>query len=258
MLVREFFRRVSTTMGDAAPQFRRWGELEMVQATNDGQNALAKYLPSAGGRIDSVKLQPGSKQYLGTIPANRIIPGNGSTPADVTVIQAQSVVCNMGSDGATPGAAVSVVSREMLDAHSRAWRAVAGASEIEHYTFNPQTPQYIYVYPPVRAVGDVWVEMELLACPPAIPDPASAGVYGTSGASSAVLGVPDIHADDLLHYVCARLWMKDSEDGTNAARAQYHAGIFIQSLNAQAVVQIGNNPGLKVLPLTPSIPAAAS
>lgn len=259
MLVRDFFGRVSRLLTDIAPQFRRWSEVELVQAANDGQTALAKYLPSAGGRIDAIKLQPGSRQFIGTIPAARILPGDGSTAADVRVIQLQDIVCNMGADGATPGAAVSVVSREMLDAHSPGWRTAAGAAVIEHYTFDPRTPGYFYVYPPVRASGgDVWVEAMLLACPPAIPLPEEAGAYGISGASTAVLGIPDTHADDLLNYVLARAWMKDAETAGSPQLAQLHANLFVQSVNAQATVQTGTNPGLKVLPLSPNILAAAS
>lgn len=262
-LAREFLRRVCTTLGDLSPQFRRWSEVELVQATNDGQIALAKYLPSAGGRVDSVKLVPGSIQHLGTIPADRNVPGTpGVWPAssEIEVIQVQGVICNMGSNGSTPGAAITPVQRELLDAYNRAWRTSGDPlGEVEHFTFNPQTPRTIEVYPPVRSIGgDVWVMMELLACPKPLPMPAIAGAYAVAGSSTAVLGVPDTHVDDLHNYVLARMWMKDAETAGNAQLAQMHANLFVQSVNAQATVQTGHNPNLKMLPFAPAAPATAS
>lgn len=261
-LAREFFQRVCTTLSDLAPQFRRWSEVELVQAANDGQVALAKYLPSAGGRVDSVKLSAGSIQHLGVIPADRNMPGvPGVWPAssDIDVIQIQGVICNMGSNGLTPGASITPVQRELLDAYSRSWRSGPNSGEVEHFTFNPQTPRTIEVYPPVRSIGgDVWVLMELLACPKPLPMPSSAGVYAVAGSSTATLGIPDTHVDDLLNYVLARAWMKDAETAGNAQLAQMHANLFVQSVNAQAAVQTGHNPNLRALPLSPNIPAAAS
>lgn len=257
MLVRNLFHRVSTALSDADPQFRRWTELELVQAANDGQIAIATYLPSAGGRVDVIKLSPGSRQFVGTIPAASVIPGDGQLPDDIRVIQVQDIVRNMGADGASPGAAVSVVSREDLDAVSRIWHTTRPARAIEHYAVDPRMPGYIYVYPPVRTEG-LWVEAMLLACPREIPAPAAPGDYAVNGQSSARIGVPDQHATDLLNYILARCWMKDAEEAANQSLAQTYAAMFVNSINAQAQVQTGHNPNLKNLPMTPSIPAAAA
>ena len=47
MLVREVLRRVCTLLTDVSPQFVRWSEGELVDWVNDGQLAIARYLPTA-------------------------------------------------------------------------------------------------------------------------------------------------------------------------------------------------------------------
>lgn len=255
-LVKEVFHRAGILLNDLNPQFRRWTELEFVYWLNDGQRAIAKYVPIAATRVDAVKLAKGSRQSLALIQAASIVPGDGSTPADVQGLSLTDIVRNMGIDGATPGASISVVSRELLDAYSRMWHASRASRVIEHYTYDPTTPQHFYVYPP--AAEGVWVEINYCADPKPVPAPAQAGAYGKDGASTQTITLDDRWADDLLNYVVARAWMKDAEHAGNAASVQLYSGLFINSINAQVAALTGKNPNLRNLPFAPEPAAAAS
>lgn len=255
-LVKDVLYRVSGQLLDLKPQFLRWTEKELVLALNDGQRAIAKYVPIAGSRIDTIKLAAGSRQSIAHIPAASIKPGDGSTPADVHGLFLNDIVRNMGADGLTPGASVSVCPRDALDAFSRLWHAKANAKAIDHYTFDPRTPQAFYVYPPVAS--GVWVEASIIAAPKDIPLPASPGGYAHDAASVQQISIDDRWLDDLMNYILARAWMKDAEDASNAANVQLYSGLFINSINAQVQALTGQNPNLKLLPMTADIPAAAS
>lgn len=254
MLVRDFLYRVSTTLHDTAPQFKRWSERELVNWINDGQRALAKYLPQAGARTDAVRLVPGTLQRIDKILAARLIDRDGATPAaDVKGVMLFDLVCNLGADGATRGAVVTPVDRSSLDRANRLWHGATVATSIDHFTYDPRNPTVFYVSPPVHATTPVWAEMSWSAQPKEVTAGGDKGseIYLSTGANTEALSIDDLYADDLVHYVCARAYMKDAEDG-DTGNAGAHAQTFLASLNAQVAAITGNNPNLQTLPFAPA------
>lgn len=255
-LVREVLQRASTLLNDIDPQFLRWKEADMIRWLNEGQRAVAKFVPIAGARIDTIKLAVGARQSIATIPAASIIPGDGSLPEDVQGLFLNEITRNMGADGRTPGAVVTVVSRELLDASSRMWHTTRPAKAIDHFTFDPRNPQAFYVFPPA---GDAcWVEANLVVAPKNIPLPSTAGEYAHDGISARTLSLDDRWADDVLAYLLARAFMVESDQQFGAQQVQLYSSMFTGSINAQVQALTGNNPNLRTLPLVPEIPAAAS
>lgn len=258
-LVRDFMRDLDNLLKD--PGFVRWSQAERVSYVNAGQMAIAKFVPIAASRTDAVKLRPGSRQSISLIAAADVIPGDGSDAADVRGLFLQDIAYNLGADGQTPGAAISIIPRDEMDGFSLTWRQERGDTEIQHYIYDPQQPLYFETYPPVAAAG-TWVEMAYVAAPDDIPAPDPDAVpaidYAPDGASTQVLGIQDRWRDDLLNYTLARCWMKDAEDAANAANVQLFSGLFVNSINAQVQVLTGHNPNLKNLPFAPNMPAAAS
>lgn len=255
-LVRDVFHRAGILLNDVTPQFVRWTVRELVGWCNEGQRAIAKYVPIAGGRVDVIKLAAGSRQSISRIAASSVIPGDGSAPADIHGLFLNEVIRNLGANGATPGPIITVTPREALDATNRNWHAMRASKSIDHFTFDPRTPQTFYVYPP--AAESVWVEVSLIAAPKDVPLPANDADYEITGTSLATLDIDDRWADDLLNYVMARAWMKDAEDAANAANVQMYTQLFVNSINAQVTVLTGQNPNLKWAAMNANIPAAAS
>ncbi len=258
--VREVIRRISVLLNEQSPQYVRWMETELVDWLNDAQMAITSFLPSACSRVDAIKLKPGTRQSIESIAAADCKPGDGSTPTTGTTIAGKQIldfIRNMGTDGASPGRPLRLVSREVLDSQSPGWHAVSGPS-VATVCFNPQTPLYFYVYPGVPANTNVWAELAYTAAPLKIPNTGSPGaeLYLTSGSNATVISVADEYVDDLVNYVVARANMKDMKEASPAAATTFTA-LFTNSLNAKVQARTGSNPNLKALPfaVTP-LPAA--
>ena len=252
-LVRDALFRVSTQLNDLSPQFTRWTQRELISWLNDGQKAIAKYIPSSCARVDAVKLQPGTKQSIESIAQASIIPGDGSAAAQVFGHYLQSIIRNMGSNGSTPGRAIRVVDREILDTNQPDWHSVSG-TPVSQYCFDPRFPKVFYVYPGVPAATNWWVEMSFLANPVEVPQGSTATQYAWDGADSTKISVDDKYIDDLVEYILARAYLKDAEFAGNAAMANAHASVFTGSINAQATALTGVNPNLQSLPMNPNVP----
>lgn len=252
ILVRQLIADMSAHLVDTNPQFKHWTQDEMIGYLNDAQRAIAKYIVHACSRVDAVKLRAGTKQSIEHIPETDVIPGNGSTPEVVNGTFLQSIVRNMGADGATPGRPIRVVDRDILDTSNPDWHNKSGTPT--QYTFDPAAPKIFYVSPGVASGANVWVELCYLSDPVQIP---LAGDYSKDGSNSTVISVDDKYADDLKNYMLARAYTKESQFAANAQLASYHAGNFVTSLNAQATALTGVNPNLQTLPLNPNSIATA-
>lgn len=255
-LVKDVLFRVSSQLHDISPQFTRWTERELVSWLNDGQKAIAKYMPSSCARVDAIKLVAGTKQSIEKILAANIKPGDGSAAADVYGGYLQSVIRNMGSDGLTPGNAIRLVDREVLDVNNPAWHA-ATSSSISQWMFDPRMPKVFYVSPGVPAGTNLWIEASFLANPVEVAV-VTQGAYGMNGSSTLAISVDDKYIDDLVNYILARAYMKDAEFAGNANMAASHAQMFTSSINAQVSALTGVNPNLQSLPMNPnaSMPVA--
>lgn len=250
-LVKDLLYRVSVQLHDISPQFTRWTQRELVSALNDGQKAIAKYMPSSCSRVDAVKLSAGTKQSIEAILAANIKPGDGSSAANVNGHYLQSVLRNMGTDGLTPGKAIRIADREVLDVNTPDWHTQTGAS-VSIYTFDPRFPKVFYVSPGVPSNTTVWVELSFLANPVEINP---SGSYGMDGTDTTKISVDDKYVDDLVNYVLARAYMKDAEFAGNGGLAATHANLFTSSINAQVTALTGVNPNLRALPMNPNVPA---
>lgn len=251
-LVKDVLYRVSAQLHDISPQFTRWTQRELVSWLNDGQKAIAKYMPSSCSRVDAIKLQPGTRQSIDTILAANLVTGDGSTPSQVLGNYLQSVVRNMGSNGTTPGNAVRIADREVLDVNAPDWHTKT-ATTVSQYIFDPRTPKVFYVSPGVPAATNVWVEISYLASPVEV---SVSGDYAMDGTSTTKISVDDRYVDDLVNYILARAYMKDAEFANNAAQAAAATQLFASSINAQVTALTGVNPNLRSLPFNPTVPVA--
>lgn len=261
ILVREALRRVSVLLQDISPQFVKYPETQAVDALNDAHLSIAKFLPGAASRVDAVRLVPGTLQSIESIPSANVKPGDGSTPAvPVVGVNVLSIRNNMGADGLTPGKIVRIVDADILDLQDDSWHLAARAkTEVQVYTYDPLTPLYFHVSPPVHASTPVWVRMAYNAQPLRIPNTGTPGaeLYLATGSSSATIQIRDEFIDDLVNYVVARANFKDAE-WSDANKGQFFQSLFLGSLNAKVQAVTGSNPNLRRLPLATEPLAAAS
>jgi len=249
VLVKDVLWRVAALLQDTTPQFQRQPEHELVDWLNDAQVAITKFLPAACSRIDAVKLKPGTRQSIEAILAADCKPGDGSVPAvPINGTQVLDVLRNMGADGLTPGKAIRLTERKVLDSQSPLWHTVTGAA-VSSFMFDSRAPRYFYVTPGVPATGTLWVELMFTAQPIKIPNTGTAGseLYLFSGSSTTTISIADEFVDDLTDYIVARANMRETE-WSDANKAVAFSQKFLGSLNAKVTALTGSNPNLQQLP----------
>lgn len=202
-----------------------WAAAELLGWLNDGQLATVLRRPDAYTKTVSVPLAAGSKQAL---------------PADGVLLF--QVHANMGTTGITEGAAVRLVTRELLDAQNPSWRAADKAVEVEDYVYNPQTPRVFYVSPPNTGTG--YVELSYSAVPPTV-------------ALAEPIAISDVYAPALIDYILFRAYSKDAKHGNNAMRVTGHYQAWEAALAAGAQNLAAHNPNVEATAFNPAVPAGA-
>lgn len=180
----------------------RWTQEELVDWINDGQREAVVYKPSACTKNANIPLVAGTKQSL---------------PDDCNVLF--EIVRNMGADGATPGAGISVVERGLLDAQMPDWHMQKNAkAAVKHYTYSPLDQKTFYVYP--ASTGGVLVE-------------ASYGAVPATVAFGDVISIDDVCSVSLLNYLMFRAYSKDTEFAPNTANADRFYQSFLLNLKGR-------------------------
>ena len=198
----------------------RWTKTEMLGWINSAQREILIYKPNANPTLGNITTVAGSKQTL---------PAGG--------IQLLDLTRNMGSDGATPGKAITNIDRNILDTTIPGWHAttpVVATVGVDHYAFDPKFPTIFYVYPPIAAsakLEGVW----------------SALPTDLTGDDTTITGniFNDLYETVILDYVLYRAYSKDSEFTGNANRAVAHYQAFIAALTGKTKAEIGLAPEQK-------------
>lgn len=202
----------------------RWPEAELLRWLSDGQREVVIHKPEANVTNTSLQLAAGNtKQSL---------PAAG--------LQLIDVVRNLGSNGTTPGRAVRLVAREVLDAQRPDWHTEAGASAVKHFVFDARDPRTFYVYP--QPLSAFYLEVIYSVAPADLT------------AGSSVLTLSDIYANALLDYVLYRAYSKDAEYAGNANRAVAHYSAFANSIGIKTANDRSRGPSANS-PMNPNYPA---
>lgn len=200
----------------------RWPEDEQLGWLNDGQREVVLYKPNAFVKNTAVKLIAGTKQSL---------------PADG--VQLIDVPRNMGTNGTTPGRAIRITQREILDSQTPDWHFSAASAEARHYTYSPLDPKNFYVWPPQPAANQGYVEMVYGAAP-------------TDATLGSVITLDDIYATILVDYMLYRAYSKDTEFAADVNRAAAHQQAYLAALTGKAKVEVGVNPNASA-PANPNV-----
>lgn len=181
---------------------------DWVKFYNSAQRQLVLQRPDANCKYDSWKLTADTtKQPL---------------PADALVLI--SIVRNMGSDGATPGAPIREVDQSVIQDFDATWHSEAGETEVELVAYSRRTPKHFWVYPRVHATTSVYVE----------------GAYGYafSEVAYADIGSTDVEADDqfinpLLEWMLREAWSIDTDSRYAIELSGRHESAFYQALGIE-------------------------
>lgn len=198
----------------------RWTADELLGWLNDSQREVVLHKPDANPTNESMALDAETKQ---TIPAGGM--------------QLIEVVRNMGTDGNSPGRAIRLIDRKILDEQRPDWHSETAASEIKHYCFDERDPRNFYVYPP--ADGTTEVELVYSSAPDNIADD-----FDSLGDADTIT-LDNIYANALLDYIIYRAYLKDAEYAANDAKAQNAYRTFLQSVGKLDTRETLDNPYLR-------------
>lgn len=192
---------------------KRWTRAELLGWLNDGQRYITVVKPASCSVTDSMALVAGARQ---SIP--------------VWGYQLLDVMRNLGTDGATPGASIRIISREVLEGYDMNWSASTPSTVVQNYTYNPQEQMVFYVYPP--STGTNYVEITYSVLPEDITS------------ETANIGLTDAFGTILLDYILFRAQSKDGEQSIGAEHAKLYFESFSSALEAMYSGHLQNNPNV--------------
>lgn len=193
----------------------RWAVPELLSWLTDGARAIAVVRPAATAKNATFQFAAGSKQA---------IPADGWTLIDLPR--------NMGTDGSTPGRAITPTSRKDMDAFWPNWHAERQAKEIQHFMLDERDPKVFYVYPP--ADGTTRADIVYSSSVPQLSDAADE------------LPIDPVYVPALVDYVLYRAYSKDADFSANSARAVAHYQAFGEALGIATQNTAQYSPNTKV------------
>ncbi len=166
-----------------------WSAAFHLQMLNNGMKEICLVKPDAYVIDTAIQLVAGISQSL---------PASG--------FQLLDILCNMGTDGSTPGDAVKLIDREILDAMIPGWPAATTSATVQYYMYDETVPTKFLVYPPQPSSSFGYVRMRYGAAPAEI------------GLTDTIL-IPDIYRGVLQDYMLFRAYSMDSDVPASATRA---------------------------------------
>lgn len=192
---------------EALDSDRRWPRTDLLEYLNAGERTLVFLLPTAYVVTGVFQLVAGSKQSLPDGTSSFQDPSAATLPQAIEPI---SFNRNMGSDGQTPGNAISPIKRDVLDRTVPGWHTATASADIDHSIYDPRDRNNFSVYPPQPSSDMGWIEVPYSAVPPEI-------VAGAGPDYDVDINLEDSYAEPLKHYMRFRAYSKDSAQSQDAA-----------------------------------------
>lgn len=192
----------------------RWTEAELLDYLNDAQREVVLMRPDALTKTEAMALVASNTKQS--------IPSAG--------IRLMNVTRNMGADGNTPGRAIRLVDRAVLDTQVPDWHASTPANEVMHYVFDPVNPKVFYVYPRVSSARQIEI------------------VYSASPVDVALtdtIAIDDIYSNAIINYIFYRAYSKDADYAQNANLSASYWNSFVQELGLKTQVDLSTDPNAR-------------
>lgn len=214
---------------DAAKQLQddtnvTWPLPELLKWLNMGRRQICVAKPDSFVINKSVQLAPGTKQSL---------------PADGNVFM--RLTRNMGTNGSTPGRAITPMPIQVLDEQNPNWHFEGASATALHFAFDPRDQKTYYVYPAQPATGNGQAEIIYGATPPDVT-------------LDQPIGISDLFEGALLNFVLSMAYGKDSQYTRNDEKSAAYlkragdllAGMTIsEKANDASTNAIGNQRAIK-------------
>lgn len=205
---------------------QRWTDAEFMQHISDAMRTISTIDPSTSNKVVSVKLVIGTRQKL---------------PADGNMLL--TVTRNMGIDGLTPGRAIRVIRRDIIDDQNSNWHTDASVLAVYNYIYDPLDAKAFSVYPPSNGQG--YIEINYQYTP------------GEIVTVNDPIPLPDAYSVAITDYVLMRAHQKDADFAAGREKADMYMASFKMFVQGADSADLENNPNLQTTPFNPSVKGAA-
>jgi hypothetical protein len=205
----------------------RWTRSELLKWLNDAQRQIVLMQPNSSNATSTIKMVAGTRQT---------IPSDGWLLLDA--------YRNMGTDGATPGRALRIMSKELLDGFNPDWHSDPPVTIVKNYLYDIQDQTAFWVYPPSNGAG--YLQINYAKVPTELT------------LETQAIGLNDILQTVILDYILFRACSKDSDSAPGLALAQGYWAAFSASLGAKENAEAANSPNLSLVPVRGTAPGAQS
>lgn len=195
------------------PDKVRWEDSTLLRWLNAGQRQVCAVRPDAKAlRLDAT-LVDGVEQS---------IPAQGW--------KLLSVLHNVAADG-TRGRAITLITRDELNAIDLNWPAADGRDVTRHYAVDEDNPRAFEVWPAAIAGNKVRVNIAAL--------PADCATLESP------IDLSDIYEGALVDWVCFRAYNQDSDDAQDGSLANVHLQSFMTALTGKTQADASTAPKRK-------------
>jgi hypothetical protein len=198
----------------------RWTRAELLGWLNDGMRQIVTIQPSASSTTVVKQLVVGTRQTI---------------PTDGWLLL--SIYRNMGTAGTTPGRAIRIISREVLDGFNPNWHTDTAKAEVRNYIYTDQDQTAFYVYPP--NTGTQYIELNYSVQPADLT------------AETQPIPIFDVFQTALLDYILYRACSKDAEYAPGLQLASQYSASFVAAIQGKNVSEISGNPSMSLGPRNP-------
>ena len=195
----------------------RWTRAELLQWLNDGQRQIVQIKPTNNNKVASLTLVAGTRQ---------------SIPADGWMLL--GVTRNMGMNGITPGPAVRLASREIMDSLNPNWHTDPADAVVQNFIYDLSDQTAFYIYPP--SPGGNTVEINYSQVPADLPN------------ENTAIALSDILQTTLLDYIMFRANSKDAEYAPGLELAKAYWATFSGAISAKDSAEKEVNPNQRFGP----------
>lgn len=183
----------------------RWSDDNLLMWLNEGQRQIVAVRPDAHSKRFDLQMIEGIEQ---TIP--------------VDGLRLLSVLHNVG------GRAITLVSRDALNAIDLSWMTVTPRTPTRHYVFDDDSPKVFEVWPP--AVAGEKVRINYTTLPQDCVTPADS------------IDMDGIYEGPLTDWVCYRAYLEETDSETSARSSAGYLNTFMQAIGAKTQADTANDP----------------
>ena len=197
--------------------FVRWTKADHYQYITAAKRTLVMIRPDAFSVTVPFCLIPFSTRQQ--------LPSNGVSVIDI--------VRNMGADGNTPGAPVTVTTKAALDESNINWHTDTWTTEVTNFCFDERSNRSLFITPP--PANGVFVELVYSKLP--VPVVADTDVIDTD----------DIFFTVLIDYCLFKAYSRNNDSQGDAEKAKMHLATFLSALGQSQQASMLMSPNTSTL-----------